>query len=136
MKGSTGTGCTRRLALSSLGASALSLLTFGAVAWGGGQDSGELAAVLGALMYHPDTARVLGQLYRRQHPEEDNPALLIRLALSALAPLGAGAQRPAAADLAGRLEALVRDDFARGLTVQLDGWILSRTEARLCALCR
>ena len=135
MRGSTGTGCTRRLALSSLGASALSLL-IGSVSWGRARNTGELSAVLGALMYHPDTARALGQLYRRQHPEEDNPALLTRLALSGLAPLGAGTQHPAAAELASRLEARVRDDFAHGLTVQLDGWILSRTEARLCALCR
>jgi len=28
----------------------------------------------------------------------------------------------------------VRDDFARGRTVQLEGWILSRTEAEICAL--
>ena len=27
------------------------------------------------------------------------------------------------------------DDFERGDTVTVDGWVLSRTEARLCALC-
>lgn len=35
-----------------------------------------------------------------------------------------------------RLEARVRAEFASGTTVQLDGWVLSRTEARLCALSR
>jgi hypothetical protein len=34
-----------------------------------------------------------------------------------------------------RLVALnVRDDFFRGHTVRIDGWLLSQTEARLCAL--
>ena len=27
-----------------------------------------------------------------------------------------------------------RDDFERGRSVQLEGWILSRTEAEICAL--
>ena len=35
-----------------------------------------------------------------------------------------------------RLDARVRGEFASGTTVQLNGWVLSRTEARLCALYR
>lgn len=33
-----------------------------------------------------------------------------------------------------RMRRQIEDDFACGKTVQLDGWILSETEARLCAL--
>jgi hypothetical protein len=43
---------------------------------------------------------------------------------------------PDRASLLQRLDAQVRDDFASGTTIALDGWVLSRTEARLCALCR
>ena len=41
------------------------------------------------------------------------------------------------ADLAthrGDLTALIKDDFRTGRTLQADGWALSLTEARLCAL--
>jgi hypothetical protein len=33
------------------------------------------------------------------------------------------------------LEHLITTDFAHGTTVQLEGWVLSRTEVELCALC-
>jgi len=33
-----------------------------------------------------------------------------------------------------QLAARVREDFAAGRIVMLDGWMLSATEARLCAL--
>jgi hypothetical protein len=39
-------------------------------------------------------------------------------------------------ELTSRLSARVCADFASGSTVRLDGWILSRTEARVCALWR
>jgi hypothetical protein len=32
------------------------------------------------------------------------------------------------------LRARCRQDFARGDTVLIDGWVLARTECRLCAL--
>jgi hypothetical protein len=33
------------------------------------------------------------------------------------------------------LDARLRVEFGAGDIVRLDGWILARTEARLCALC-
>lgn len=33
-----------------------------------------------------------------------------------------------------RIRRQIEDDFASGKTVQLDGWVLSETEVRLCAL--
>jgi hypothetical protein len=33
-----------------------------------------------------------------------------------------------------RLSAVIRDDFATERTIRLDGWLVSETEARLCAL--
>lgn len=66
-------------------------------------------------------ARRVGRAYLRRHPAEADVALL-RAAL--------------AADLGDpeRLRARVRGDFEREAVVRVQGWVLSRTEARLCAL--
>jgi hypothetical protein len=68
----------------------------------------------------------LGRRYRAAHPEEDSRDALV------------GALRakidPGSSSLHDRLDAQIRADFARGRIVQLDGWILSVTEARQCAL--
>lgn len=73
-----------------------------------------------------ESARVIGAAYLSAHPEESAvlPAFL----------RGLRARPGDARGLAGELAALVRADFERGNTVRLDGWVLSRTEARLCAL--
>ena len=64
--------------------------------------------------------RELGKAYRRSHPGEDDIATLVAL-ITANAP---------DADL----DLKVSRDFEQDDTVQLQGWILSRTEARQCAL--
>jgi hypothetical protein len=68
-----------------------------------------------ALFSHLPSARVIGAAYIRSHPADD-------FDISELPP-----DRPAIA-------ARVRDDFANGRIVTVDGWMLSITEARLCAL--
>jgi hypothetical protein len=84
----------------------------------------ELLDVLG-----PEQVRALGARYRELVPEErELPAL--RAALDAERPLVdrlLGRPAPAPAER-------VRRDFAEGRTVELEGWVLSRTEARQCAL--
>lgn len=66
-------------------------------------------------------ARALGRAYLAEHPEEAGRlrALLARNAT----PLGAG-----------ELRARIRRDFEEVRLVRVRGWLLSRTEARLCAL--
>jgi hypothetical protein len=61
----------------------------------------------------PGSVRELGRRYRELVPPMD---------LFALRP-----RRSSVRDL-------VRDDFARGRTIVIDGWVLSVTEARQCAL--
>ena len=68
----------------------------------------------------------LGRRYRAARPEENSRAALIRVLHTGLDP-GAALTR-------GRLDERIRADFAQGRTVQLDGWIVSVTEARQCAL--
>ena len=72
-----------------------------------GQDAFELLPLLG-----PESVREIGRRYREMIP--------------AAALLAAGSWH-ASADS-------VRDDFAAGRTVVIEGWVLSMTEARQCAL--
>ena len=78
------------------------------------------------------SARVVGAIYLATHPDEADPALLRRAIVADLAP---AAQRDQA-ELDRALARRVRADFLERRTVKVDGWVLSRTEARLCALCR
>jgi hypothetical protein len=96
----------------------------------------EMAARLRALVVDARRARALGRSYRAQFPKEARPAVLTGLLCSSL---GLGAQGIAAPDsdaLLSRLDARVREEFGRGDTVQVNGWVLARTEARLCGLCQ
>lgn len=84
----------------------------------------ELLEALGA-----DGVRAIGTRYRATHPRERDAAS-IRGAILASRPWRArltGMATPTIADL-------VRDDFERGRTVVVNGWLLSATEARQCAL--
>lgn len=51
-----------------------------------------------------------------------------------LADLLAETLDPSAGDLARQMMAAVQNDFRLGRTVMVDGWVLSRTEARICAI--
>jgi hypothetical protein len=95
----------------------------------------DAAAALRLLLDDRARARVLGGSYRAHCPAESDPAVLARLILAAVAPHGGG-QRPLRRELLlPAFDRCVRDEFGAGSTVRLDGWILARTEARLCALC-
>lgn len=74
----------------------------------------------------------VGRAYRSAHPEEDDAETLGHLLLAE----GdrSSSDVPSDHPLQARLQQQVRADFAAGRTVQLDGWILSVTEARQCAL--
>jgi hypothetical protein len=71
-------------------------------------------------------AAVVGREYLAAHPAEADGADLLRYFRSL-------AGDPAA--LRAVIGARLRQDFADGETVRVRGWVLARTEARLCALC-
>jgi hypothetical protein len=76
-----------------------------------------------------ERVRALGVRYRQMMPAERDAASLrdaIRRSLPAAARLSGNGPSP--------LARLVHDDFDGGRTVVVDGWILSATEARPCAL--
>ncbi len=84
----------------------------------------ELLTALGA-----GPVRAIGARYRSLTPGEQNAGAL-RAAILASRPMRARLLPSASPPLA----ALVRADFEQGRTIILDGWILSLTEARQCAL--
>jgi hypothetical protein len=81
----------------------------------------QLLAMLG-----PDTVRAIGTHYRAATPSE-NTATALRSAIAN------GSQRFTFIK-AKSLDDRIRDDFAADRTTTVDGWILSITEARQCAL--
>jgi hypothetical protein len=85
-------------------------------------DRPQLLAMLG-----PERVRELGAHYRASTPNE-NSAGALRAALST------GPGSPDKTIKNGPLDAQIRDDFAAGRTVMIDGWVLSVTEARQAAL--
>jgi len=128
---------TRRFALLSLGCvSALSLMPRHVQALAARATPDELADRLRTLLYDREAARRLGRLYVRQVPTEDDPRILARLTVASSEAQQVAAIALDRTSLHHRLDAQVRGDFVSGATVQLDGWVLSRTEARLCALYR
>jgi hypothetical protein len=128
---------TRRLTLFWLScASGLSLLPQYARAHAPGLCPDQLAATLRTLVDDHAAARRFGLLYVRQVPAEADPGVLARLILGSTVAGQVDGLAPDRSSLRRRLDAKVRDDFSSGTTVRLDGWVLSRTEARLCALCR
>jgi hypothetical protein len=91
-------------------------------------------AKLRSLVTDPAGARCIGQLYLRQAPAEQDPAHLASLILSSLQLSSDNPLRLRRRALSKLFSVGVRADFAAGRTVILDGWVLSRTEARVCAL--
>jgi hypothetical protein len=87
-----------------------------------------LAGVLG----HGDSARAVGREYLRVAPA---PAHELTAAVAARLPGGRRTLAHAGDDeLRTALARCVREDFQADAVVALRGWIVSRTEAQLCAL--
>ncbi len=93
-----------------------------------------LRARLSGLLRHTDSARIVGREYLHRYPQEATVPVLLGL----IAAEGTGGQaalsKVADAELRALLDHEMRRDFSDEKVVQLQGWILSVTEARLCAL--
>lgn len=95
----------------------------------------DLIVRLTSVLVHRESAAVIGQEYLRRVPEENNIDVLVDLICSP----GAGQQKELmysgdAKALRAILSSQQRDDFANDRTSKVQGWILSDTEVRLCAL--
>ncbi len=92
-----------------------------------------LQAALSEFFVDRSAAGIVGRVYLNDSPDERDPEKLVALI--------AGDSRAAWEALSNDREALYgelrrrhRADFALGKVTSLDGWLLSLTEARLCAL--
>ena len=129
-------GGTRREVLAALGCAASIWALLPRPAFWAGSTGSAWMQTLQYLIFRPQFAQALGELYRQHFPSDDlsdwprdlmaASGLAHDLEISSLA-IG---------QLRDSLEARIRRDFVRGDIVQLQGWVLSRTEARLCALYR
>jgi|ERR1700683_3412312 hypothetical protein len=127
---------TRRFVLAYLAcAPGLPLMLRSGLGFAAGEGQELDAATLRSLVADPRRARSIGRSYRAQYPAEEHPGVLTGLIRSSLG-LGESAAAPPNRDaLISVLDARVRAEFGAGNIVRVDGWVLARTEARLCALC-
>jgi hypothetical protein len=89
-----------------------------------------LVAVLG----RPASAAVVGRAYLAGHPGEADRDWLAAQLGADLRCQDCDPARSDAARLRAGLARQLRADFAQSRVVRVDGWVLSVTEARLCAL--
>lgn len=115
----------RRQFLALTGTSSLMLSAPAVWGWPRPPRTAEARPALLSMLGDPDRIRELGRRYRSKVPGERSREAL----LSALRG-EKGSDSPGEA----QLQAQVRADFASGRVLTLDGWVLSRTEARQCAL--
>ena len=78
-----------------------------------------------------DAVRAIGEAYARQLGLDTSAESIRKASLGALEVIGRASSQQNAIRALGLA---VRRDFQQGRSVQLEGWILSRTEAELCAL--
>jgi hypothetical protein len=101
-------------------------------AWGGRQ--AHLSARIAALFSHQESAQVIGLAYLQRYAQEGDSQVLLNQMLRNMA---GGAERlllAGDAELKALFQDRIRQDFADDNVVKLHGWILSTTEAQLCAL--
>jgi hypothetical protein len=82
----------------------------------------------------PASARAVGVAYLTRFPDEREPLTLTRLVLDGLGLTEAETAILSERELRAQLAERLRAEFAEGRIATVGGWILSRTEARLCAL--
>ena len=103
----------------------------GQVGAGASQSAREAQAAAGFFGGRTDAARTVGTAYLRQLGLDPTPRSILQAARGSAKTI----ERASSQDKA--IEALVRDvqrDFREERLVQVEGWILSRTEAELCVL--
>jgi hypothetical protein len=81
-----------------------------------------------------DNARAIGRSYLRLCPQEASADILERHIARRCDAISSGEGARAAGDGRTRFANAVARDFAEERIARVDGWILSVTEARLCAL--
>ena len=98
------------------------------------------------LFHHQRSARVIGQTYLQRYPQDADAWVLLKklVADASGTPSDSSSNGPSDSadrlsragdrDLMDVLQRRIRQDFTEEKVIKLQGWILSATEARLCAL--
>ena len=103
--------------------------------WFGALDQRDpLVRTLTAVFRHSASAAAVGAAYLQQKPNEAHQRRLADLIVSADPILCRDITTARGEHVRRRLEQCHRADLANSRTVKIDGWIVSLTEARLCAL--
>ncbi len=126
-------GFTRRTILAGLAAGVAGVAIGLRLYWTGGSAARD-AQRLAGLLRHADSAAPLGRLYLAGAPREADPARLVALIGAAQGPALTPISAATDEDLRAGLEERIRINFTSGARVAVGGWLLSITEARLCAL--
>jgi len=79
------------------------------------------------------TIRQIGEAYQKQVPNENSQSELTRLLVTDIS-RNQISESSDTASVASYLDKRVHDDFKQNKTVIVNGWVLSLTEARQCAL--
>lgn len=85
--------------------------------------------------YNLIAAQAVGHAYLRVAPQESNVGILTEIIFQSGTALMQRLDVLSEKDLIAKLRNIITEDFITENTVQVDGWVLSKTEARLCALC-
>lgn len=108
-------------------------LGFSTVLWRQAGWWGVDGARLAGLLEHRESAWVVGQQYLRLVPDEARTRVLTTRLVDGL-PIGHRVFGLTDDQLRASLLRLSQQDFREGRVVELDGWMTSVTEARLCAV--
>ena len=128
---------SRRSFLHILGCLSLLLLsgpTHSLIKQGASTTSDSLASSLAKSFIHRESAAIIGLEYLRYRPAEANIRLLVDLICSCRPERLAELAKADTEKCRGLLARQQRQDFEHNRVVKVHGWILSETEARLCAL--
>ena len=99
-----------------------------------------------ALFHHQPSARAIGSTYLQRYPQEANIRVLLKHVVADASGNFPGSSSNGLSrrhdrmnkardrELMDLLQRRIRQDFSEEKVVKLRGWILSATEARLCAL--
>ena len=77
-------------------------------------------------IWHEDSIKLIGSIYLNQVPKENNKEMLVKLILGNVSSSNSNLKKV--------IESQIKKDFETEHVIMVDGWVLSMTEVRQCAL--